>query len=63
MSATVYKLQLAVQLSAHNKVDDESKESLKRSDFLKHLPIKNCEKTFLKNIQEIFIKVKKNTMF
>ena len=27
-----------------------SKNSLKRSDFLKHLAIKNCEKTILKNI-------------
>lgn len=32
------------------KKQNESKKTLKRSDFLKHLAIKNCEKTILKNI-------------
>ena len=37
---------------ADNKVDNKSKENLKRSDFLKHLPKKIVKKLFLKKFNK-----------
>ena len=37
---------------ADNKVDNKSKENLKRSDFLKHLPKKIAKKLFLKKFNK-----------
>ena len=43
---------------ADNKVDNKSKENLKRSDFLKHLPKKIAKKLFLKKFNKFLYTLK-----